>query len=479
MNQPHSNRIVMWIFMLVVAMFLYLFNDASFYINTAYLITLYVVGMMIRVMGRRIPLRELTIFFTAVQYLLAPALDYQVLGKYTYHHMRVAEDTYFGYIYPAFFAFAFALFIPLGRKRASETSILERIRTFPENNRRIGIVLICLGLIFKYLPLLTGSIQSLNFIFTLLSLLRFIGILYIWLSDSKYAKWIIGAVLFEFAVSVFREAIFIQLIILMIFLYAYYALINKPNKVKLVMLGLVAGGLLFVLQTIKADYRKTVWRKDPDANKISLLSNLVSKHYFTESRKLSFLYTVAAVNVRLNQGWVMEGIMRNIPSRKPFFNGEIFWSEFYGLFLPRFIVLDKVAVQSADKFQRFAGYKIKNYTIAVGIFGDGYGNFGIIGGIKFCFLVGLFFNLSLTVFYRLAQKNPALLLWSIFIFFYLMRAGDDFYIITNWIIKSALLLFFIFWAFKKQLVLVYRQTPDKVKEEHKIPWRVLIDPAKN
>jgi hypothetical protein len=77
------------------------------------------------------------------------------------------------------------------------------------------------------------------------------------------------------------------------------------------------------------------------------------------------------------------------------------------------------------------------------------------GGIIFCFVVGLFYNICIYIFYRLSERAPTVYLWGIFIFFYLIRAGDDFYIISNWVIKSSMFLAFIYLIFKEYLIVPY------------------------
>jgi hypothetical protein len=173
--------------------------------------------------------------------------------------------------------------------------------------------------------------------------------------------------------------------------------------------------------------------------------------------KRDFLLTAATVNLRINQGWVMQLIMDYLPKKKPFLHGAVIEDELLGLLLPRFVLIDKVSVQTSEKFEKFAGYKLRGYTISVGILGDGYGNFGVGGGIAFCFCVGLFYNFCIFLFRRISEKNPSVYLWGIFIFFYLIRAGDDFYIISNWLVKSSMMLAVIYLVFKGRFVIPYHK----------------------
>jgi hypothetical protein len=454
-NKKYKGQATVIILTAVLALFLFVFNDASFYINISYLLTFFLGGQLILDLGSKIPLRSLVLFITAYQYLVAPSLDYEFLGAYNpYFKMRLPQEEYFSFVLYAFMALWAGLSFPL-RKVRNEREILTTLKKSPRVNAKIGITLVCIGFVTNYLTVIFTIPSGLNFIMTLLTLMRFVGILYIWLSDTKHKKLIIGAVIFEYILFSLTTGIFIQLIILSIFLYSYYTLLNKPNKVRII--GIVCLSIvgLFLLQSVKKEYRNQIWTQKDQSNKIGLISGLLSDRV-SSLDETSFLYTAASVNMRLNQGWVIQLIMFNMPVKRPFLNGEVFWNEFSGLFLPRFILNDKASVQSSEKFEKFAGYKLLGYTIAVGILGDGYGNFGVEGGILFCFIIGMFFNLCIYAFYRLSELYPSLFLWGVFTFFYLIRAGDDFYIICNWLIKSSMLLWTVYFLFKRYFIASYQ-----------------------
>jgi len=439
----------------VLALFLFIFNDASFYINLSYLITFFLGGQLVLDLGRKIPLRSLVLFITSFQYLAAPSFDYEFLGAYNpYFKMRIPQDEFFSFVLYAFLALWAGLSFPL-RKVRNEKEILNRLKESPRVNFKLGITLVCIGFVTNYLTVIFTIPSALNFIVTLLTLMRFVGILFIWLSNAKNKKLIIGAVIFEYSLFSLTTGIFIQLIILSIFLYAYYTMLNQPNKLRII--GIISISIvgLFFLQSVKKDYRQQIWVEKDQNSKIGILSGLLSDRV-SNLDATTFLYTAANVNMRLNQGWVIQLIMFNIPGRKPFLNGEVFWNEFSGLFLPRFILNDKATVQSSAKFEKFAGYKLLGYTIAVGILGDGYGNFGVEGGILFCFIIGMFFNVCIYTFYRISELYPSVFLWCVFIFFYLIRAGDDFYIICNWLIKSSMMLWVVYFLFKRSLIASYQ-----------------------
>ena len=438
----------------LVAMLIYVFNEGSDYVKLSYIITFYLAARLVQQLGSKVPFADLVLVITAIQYLLSPALDYEYLGKYNpYFLMRIPQEQYYSYVMYAFVALWAGFSIPLGRK-PRDIEFINALKKCPRMNAEIGIHLIVIGFTANYLSKLIVFPPAFNFTVTLLALMRFIGVLFIWLSDHKNKKWIITIVILEFVLYTLASAILIQLIIMAIFLYSYYTLVNKPNKGKIILLSTVSLVILFFVQSIKKDYRAVIWKQN-ESDKVDVFSGLLFDKVGNMD-ETSFLFTAASVNLRINQGWVMQLIMNNLPGKKPFLNGEVFEDEVVGLLLPRAVLIDKVSVQTSEKFEKFVGYKIRGYTIAMGILGDGYGNFGIEGGIIFCFLVGLFYNLCIYIFYRVSQSIPSVYLWGILIFFYLIRAGDDFYIISNWIIKASMLLCVIYFMFKRQLVTAYQ-----------------------
>ncbi|PWU00012.1 MAG: hypothetical protein C5B52_09575 [Bacteroidetes bacterium] len=422
-------------------------NGGSFNIKVSYCITFYFFLSLMYSLGKKIPLKEITLFVSSLQLLLAPTLDYEYLGKYTSFHMQIEESNYFAYILPAFIAFWIGMVIPMGKRKYTEKQLIEYLKANPSSNKHLGVIFILLGIIFTFVSVYIET-QSLAFIFTLMSLLKYVGILYLWFSDSKYKKFFFWLVFLLVFYQTLNEAIFINFIVISFLFFCYYCLLRHVNVAKAIIITVLAAALLFFLQGVKKDYRKAVWFNQIDQNKFLFLVNLISDKATTLTDK-QFLTTAAEVNQRLNQGWVISRIMITIPQKRPYLGGDIFYDEVLGIIFPRLFFTDKAVVQSSEKFEKFAGYKLKKYTIAVGIPGDGYGNFGPVYGVIFCFCVALFFNFALSLFYRGCDRYPILILWSPVIFFYLMRAGDDFYIIANWIVKSSIFVVVFFFLNRK------------------------------
>lgn len=152
---------------------------------------------------------------------------------------------------------------------------------------------------------------------------------------------------------------------------------------------------------------------------------------------------------RLNQGFIVSYIMRKNVANK--MNQSNFFSrELLGIFLPRFIYSDKATVGSNEKFRYLTGIPLAtSVTMNVGILGDGFGNYGFAGGILFCFSFGLFLNLVIGYCFTLSRRIKTILFWMPLILFYVMRAGNEFYIITNWTVKVALVVVVYYFISKR------------------------------
>ncbi|MCB0685940.1 MAG: hypothetical protein KDC53_05430, partial [Saprospiraceae bacterium] len=99
---------------------------------------------------------------------------------------------------------------------------------------------------------------------------------------------------------------------------------------------------------------------------------------------------------------------------------------------------------------------VGDYTMSVGIHGDAYGNLGYIRGLIFVALFALFTRGAMLLVYKYSLMYfNSLVLWIPYIFFYSVRPGSEFYIISNWIVKSGFIVicfFLLIWAvFKKRV----------------------------
>ncbi|NET34792.1 MAG: hypothetical protein F6K19_22665 [Cyanothece sp. SIO1E1] len=410
------------------------------------LYALYLVKILFDVLGKKLPFKELILSLMGLQLLISPYLEYYYFHNEIFGVMRVDEVTYFSYTLPATVSLhvGLNLFYP---NRTYVKECFQLIRRKLKSASKIGFYLIIVGYIFY---LLSGFAPgSLNFVVVTLAFMRFIGFFYVWLGGSKFTRLAFYLVFIPFIWSIVKSTIFIDLIIFSILITTVYVMQNKIPRWKIIAFSLAGIFSIFILQSVKYSYRKAVWTNDFQGDRLNLLTDLMLKQVLNLN-DLDIKAVGSNVNIRLNQGWILTGIMENIPANKPIANGSYIEKEVLGLLLPRFLYPEKPTVGDRNKFEQFVGWRLgQGVSMNVGIMGDGYGNFGPRGGILFCFFFGSALGLIFKLFYHLAKTYPTLPIWGILIFFYSMRAGNEFYIIMNWIIKTSLFVFIYYFIFEK------------------------------
>src|SRR2546421_1212722 len=142
-----------------------LFNQSEYYFQLSYVFTVFFFLKLIFELGKSFPFREITLFITALQYLRSPTLDYKYLGEYTFLKMSIRPEVYFAYVIPAFIALWVGMTLPIMRKRVDEAKLVSLVSDHPERNKKTGIILIGVGLLFTVLQNLL-NFSSIAFIIT-------------------------------------------------------------------------------------------------------------------------------------------------------------------------------------------------------------------------------------------------------------------------------------------------------------------------
>jgi hypothetical protein len=427
-----------------LAIYLFLFTENSIFINGTLLLSCFSFVRLIFSIGISIPVKEVTEFLMVIQLLLMPYLDYELLQPKGISTMVVDQEMYFDYAFPAVFFFYIGLNIGLGKNRMNYRQVLNRQLSDEQKNayQKVGWRLIAVGYFFVILKSVT-TVPGLEFVTTVLQLFRFVGLFYLWLAGSRYI-WIgMILVLLPTTIDTVRSSVFIDLIVWLFFVYAFAAIKLKIKTWVTILLFVGVGFFLIILQSVKVQYRQLTWKESLVAQEkegVSLFGDLVGNRFDKLDAKSFGSMQTAMIN-RMNQGWIVSLVIkRDAPTmareRKFFIVDEI-----AGIFLPRIIYPDKPVVGDNSKFRFLTGFPLAT-TVAmnVGILGDGYGNFGYTGGLAFCFVFGLLVNCGITYFLKLSGRIPTLICWMPLIFFYVMRAGNEFYIITNWAIKVSLIV---------------------------------------
>lgn len=409
--------------------------------------------LLIARLGKTLPIRELAGFIYTFQILLGALFTYKFYPNLPVGAMVVREGTYYAYAVPCVLLFCLGLYFP--KFKYTNYAVADALKSATINKpewSRLGIHLMGISYVGQLMADFFPS-EGLNFIYSLLFLFRFVALYYLWVARNKYRYFFLLLIFLPFAINGFQSGLFIELFIWTFLTLAMMQLI-RPLKFRTNLLLFVAGlFLLVVLQSVKVDFRLATWRESRKdmtiAERVSTFADMLTSFEFGNSKTRDVAN--ARFVVRINEGFILSHILRNLPERHPFADGEYFKNELIGIFVPRFLVPDKAVVGSHEKFERFAGWRLDaKVAMAVSILGDGYGNFGYWGGILFCFLNGLLLNWLLHYSVKLAKKYQlSLILWMPIIFTYSVRCGDEFYIITNHIVKSSIFVLFIFFVLKR------------------------------
>ncbi len=421
-------------------------------------ITLYTFIDLLKSVGKTVPIVELAVFFMVLQMLYTPAIEFYFYPRFLESQewisfMVTDEKTYFDFTLPATIFFVLGTYLPYNRNNIN-IFIEQGMAKIQDNTAKIekvGILLIILGVISTALKSLV-NIGGINFILLLFSFFKFIGLFYLIACKSRYQKIGIFVIMVPFILTTFVSSVFINLVIWTFFLGSYLIL-NKRYSMTFKIVGVA--GLIFlgtIIQVTKHQYRKIVWENKGkiENTRLETFGKLVADQVNSIDQS-TFILNFSVLTQRLNQGFILSYILENIPNQRPFVNGQYFYRELLGIALPRFVYPDKPVVGDRKKFEYFAGWRLSNKTMMnVGIMGDGYGNFGPLGGIAFCFSFGLFVSLFYKRMILWSINRPTLLLWIPLIFFYVMRAGNEFYIIANWMVKVGILVLLYFLIFERR-----------------------------
>ncbi|MCO5242057.1 MAG: hypothetical protein M9904_18610 [Chitinophagaceae bacterium] len=435
---------------LVVGLLLASFTNYPAVILISLLLTLYTFGELVLALGKIVPVKEITALLMVVQLLLAPFLDYAILAPQEMSAMAVDQKTYFSFALPAVLAFLIGM-----RFRFRRPKIIQGEMDFSETDRKrhnkIGIILIVIGYVFLFLQNVL-VIPGLEFVIVVLSLFRFVGIFYLMYSNNRFYQILILAVAIPATISTVRGSVFIDLLIWFFFIYAFAA-IKFRIRTRITML-IVALSIIFfmILQSVKVDYRKIEWRSNrvtQETTGVSLFADIFSAN-LQSLNKANLWLMQAKFITRLNQGFIVSYVLKKDVVKTTNKTNTYLGRELLGVVLPRFIYSEKATVGDNKKFRYLTGIPLAtSVSMNVGILGDGYGNFGYAGGIFFCFCFGFFLNLVMGYCFSLSRRIKTILFWMPLILFYVMRAGNEFYIITNWTVKVAFVVIAYYFISKK------------------------------
>ncbi|HTN05242.1 hypothetical protein [Agriterribacter sp.] len=449
-NAYFKSKKYLLLWTLIIGLLLVSFTNYPGVVTISLLLTFYCFGELILALGRIVPIKEITALLMVVQLLLAPYLDYTLLLPKKMSFMVVSQETYFSFAVPAVLAFLIGMRLRLGRSKTMQGTMSFNEADQKRNNK-IGISLIIIGYIFLLMQNAL-VIPGLEFLIVVLALLRFVGIFYLMNSNNRFSRVLILAVVIPATISTVKGSVFIDLLIWFFFIYAFAAIKYRIKTTSTLII--VSSSMLFlmILQSVKMDYRKIEWSKNRVTKKatgVDLFTDIFSASVKSIDKNSLWIMQANFIK-RLNQGFIVSYVLRKDIVNTTNKTDSYFSAELLGVLMPRFIYAEKATVGDNKKFRFLTGIPlVTSVAMNVGILGDGFGNFGYTGGILFCFGFGLFLNLAMGYCFTLSRTITTVLFWMPLIFFYVMRAGNEFYIITNWTVKVALVVIVYYYISKR------------------------------
>lgn len=413
-------------------------------------ITLHQFLLLFYSIGAVIPIRYLAGSFMCLQMFVGPVLAFNGLDAYQtdpVYRMKVPETEYFTYVLPAVILFIAGLHINAGKLKGEVLNEKEIVR-FVDRVGKLPLVFIGVGFISGFVSDMAGS--EFGFVFYLLSGFKFIGLFMLLLSSKQLNTWALVLVFGSIIITTLQSAMFHDFLTWLIMLGAVLAIKYKPGTT---LKAFAAAGFILLavtIQQVKGDYRKAAYTGSGGGAGLASFENAVNGG--TEKKSLFSFANLAESNVRINQGFIVTNIMRNIPANMPYSNGEELYQILEAAFLPRILAPDKLNAGDRTIFTKYSAIPLQPGTsMALSSVGDAYINFGVLGGCILMFCLGLLFSLVLNGFYKLSKFYPFLLLFTPLVFYYPIRPDCELQTLLGHLVKSCMLIYVMLIFWKKDL----------------------------
>lgn len=443
-------RFVFIIVSLILSLLINGVFDSNWYALISYALLIFYLLDFIYSFGKDLRVLDLPILLAIFQCLVMPAIVYHLYNDDYYvkslkFDMSVTEEVYYGYMIPAVVALIIGLRFPVkGIQPVIGTpdfysAKVESIKEKLKGQERTGVTLIIIGFSFgvfeRILP------ESLSYFLFLFSKMIYVGIMYIYFSESnKRNIYLIGgltlALLQAILTGIFGDLVFLTALSILLIMLG-----KNINFAKSIFLLVVGSFFVLLLQTLKQEYRRATWG-DPSADKTATFLQIASEKA-TNVESIFNREGAFPIVVRFNEGMIVGKVMNYVPRVTPYQDGKTIWLSLAASFIPRYVWPDKPIAGGHENMLLFTGYDIQGYSMNIGPFGEAYGNFGRNGGIIYMFVYGLFFNFVFYQILKLSNKKPTILLWIPYLFLNSIQVETDTLLTVNTIIKGALFI----WAF--------------------------------
>lgn len=432
-----------------------LFTSLTLYESLSVAFFLYFILSFVDDLGKRLVILDVAILIAIITCLIMPIAGYHYFNpanlqsKLWVKYMRVPSDEYYSYMFPAVIAMTLGMKLPVFYRRRTyriQEQYMANMKAYLSDVRWQGLAMVVVGLLASTFRDKVPS--SVSFILFLLSYLMFVGIFYCLYSNIPFKRVILLAVfglmlIRSVTAGMFGEMVFMGSLTIILVMLGYR--INFGKKLAVLLAGLFS---IIVLQAVKPAFRKQTWSGASKGNELSVFTNIVSEKVSSPAAIFSDKRMMFVMYARFNQGQIISNVLRSVPAKYPYANGETIATSLAATIVPRLLWPDKPESGGAYNFKRFLGAKLKGWSENISPFGEAYGNFGTTGGVIFMFAFGLFFNFLFQWLLKLTVHTPSLILWFPYLFFYAISIETDVLSMINSFTKAAVFAYCVYKIFR-------------------------------
>ncbi|WP_075602799.1 hypothetical protein [Saccharicrinis aurantiacus] len=395
-------------------------------------------------MGHSIPIVELMVSMSALQWIIGPFIDYHNGITHYKYHMYVPESEYMAFIVPALLLFYAGTLWYKNTLDLDELS--ERVSNLLDRHPKLPFILVATGLA---IPFINGIVPpALRFIFFLLSNVKYVGAIYLLFSNHKNRWTIFMSTMALTALASMASGMFHDLLLWSMLTFTFVAKELQLSTLKKISIGIIGMLLAITIQSVKADYRAII-HKGYSGNKAALFIGMATENW--RSGGITNPTNEENMTARLNQGWIISAVMYHVPQKEPYAGGSTIIEALEASLLPRFLAPNKKKAGGRENFMKYTGLPLgDNTSMGISISGEAYANYGKYGGMLFMLIWGMFISWFWKKLGDLSNLYPTLLIWSPILFLQVIKAETEFVVVLNHLIKSGVLVFGLLWFIKKQ-----------------------------
>jgi hypothetical protein len=439
-----------WI--LVFGIALVFTNDV--YFGLSYAIAIIIALEILLYSNQKFVFREWALLLYASNYLVAPAITYNLPEYQVQYGMKVVPDQYYTLALPGFVFLGIGMYIlptsifSINTKKVDQSTTVNKSFLF-----QVAVIGILLRIVQPFV------VGELGFVVYLLAMVRFVAAFALFSIDKR--TWYLTAIVLivelitSFIVGMYHDAT-----MWIIFFGLYFIYISKPSlRTKLIGAGALFVFVLFI-QSIKSIYRSEVWSGDKEAT----LSNVyeIGSQYATTENVYGKSNLLSTLN-RGNQAWIFASTVDNMDKGKNFQGLTNVNKYLEAAILPRFLAPNKIKSGDKEIFNEFSGHTINEGTsMGLGIFADGYIAYGTWGVYIFGFALGLIFALTFKLVERWTKVSPFYVLLLLPLLNYAVRPDCELQTTINHLFKGILLYGFLVYLTRKRFTLDSQENQRKL-----------------